>query len=430
MHGDELADGDLSALAAAAGMEYYADREAWAWRMECGAPWGQYNAYRMACERANQAVAGTRPADVAAADASVFEAVTADEELCRRFAEGRLGYYDAVLPKVASRVCKVEHARILDLGSFAGVGTLYLGLLFPGSKVVGVERLPGAVRVAEDMRLRCGIGNVQFECADYNEYFPDEPFDVVVSLQSMPTSLLPILPSETPESYARGGRLEAALRSPDATISPLADAIAAVRRLTAEGGCAVLHERLQKLPRALAYQYLLNSSGFDIVERCWAGWTSASQRDERQASPLIVARPAAAPVRCDESGMIELYSMPAGLPRLDGLPLNHSVTYIGFQATAAYARLPGPRHEVAARLRRSSGSHMAAFFGTAADRFAYVYVCDTSDERKVIVGPLAIGRKMLAEGVNELQRLVSSGQAVDCEPPLDKVRYHVEKRFR
>ena len=425
----ELADGMLAAVVEAAGLDAPDTREGWEWRLQCGVPWPIFDGYR---SRRDACYAAAKNPDdsarIAAAEDEFFAFACAHPDLCRHFAAGRLGYYDALLPKVAARLRRAPPARILDLGSFAGLSTMYLGLAFPDSQVVGVERNPGAVAVAEEARSRCGLGNVSFACADYTE-FDVGAFDAVVSLQAMPAYLIPWLPSERPEDYSRGSYPEAALGVPAAPVLAVARAVAAARRLTAVGGRAVLHERLVGLPRALLFQHLLSRAGLAVMDLCWAHWHSVNQRDVVQSFPLIVASAADGPAPFDETAMTALYTLPPGGADLNGLPGASAVTYSGPQAHAARAALPAPRDELCLRVGMAGGRRMHGYFGVAGGRWAYVYRCDTFDERKLSVGDRRIAPAMFRAGLDELGALQASGQLAHCDPPLDQFRGHVGERF-
>ncbi len=425
----ELADETLAAVVAAAGLEVPDSREAWEWRLQCALPWPVYDGYR---QRRDECFAAAKDANdvvrVAAAEDQFFAFAGAHPNLCRLFAAGRLGYYAAVLPKVAARLRRAPPARILDLGSFAGVTTLYLGAAFPNSQVVGVERHPGAVAVAEAARARSGLGNVSFACADFTA-FDDGAFDAVVSLQAMPAYLIPWLPSERPEDYSRGAHLEAAMGLPAAPVQAVARAVAAVRRLMASGGRAVLHERAAGLPRALLFQHLLARAGLNVTDRCWADWYSVSQRDVVQSFPLIEATAVDGPVPSYEPAMTALYAL-AGWPDLTGLPVSCGVTFSGFHAHAAFAALPGPRDEMCLRAGLPDGRRLHGYFGVAGGNWAYVYRCDTHDERMMTVGARGITPALFRAGLDELGRLSAAGQLASCDPPLDKFRYHLGKRFK
>jgi hypothetical protein len=45
--------------------------------------------------------------------------------------EGRLGYYDAVLESVAEAVARIPHDSIVEMASYGGLASLYLGRRSP-----------------------------------------------------------------------------------------------------------------------------------------------------------------------------------------------------------------------------------------------------------------------------------------------------------
>ncbi len=73
---------------------------------------------------------------------------------------------------------------------------------------------------------------------------------------------------------------------------------------------------------------------------------------------------------------------------------------------------------------------MHSYFGIGGGHWAYVYRCDTHDERKLSVGDRRIAPALFRTGLDELGRLLASGQLGQCDPPLDTFRYRVGKRFK
>lgn len=209
----------------------------------------------------------------------------------------------------------------------------------------------------------------------------------------------------------------------------VAAAVAAVRRLTAVGGRAVLHERAFGLAGALLFQHLVGRAGLEVIDRRWAAWQCFSQNNAYQSFPLIVARASDGAAPSDEAAMTALYAL-AGGPDLTGLPEMHAVTYSGFQAHAAFAALPGPRDELCVRVGLADGRRMHGYFGLTGGRRAFVYRCDTHDERKLSIGHPRVAPAMFRSGLTELGQLLASGQASECDPSLDEFRRRVEQHFQ
>src|SRR5262249_38101209 len=154
----------------------------------------------------------------------------------------RLGYYEAVLPAVAEAVSAGPHRAVADLGCNAGLTTLYLARRFPDALVVGIDRCSGLVDVARDLQDRAGGPNADFLCGDYRPHDFARAFAGAVPPQSMPAYSLPFAPSERPESYRRGSRLDALATDPVLPHRRVGERLAAVRRIIVSGGRAVLQE--------------------------------------------------------------------------------------------------------------------------------------------------------------------------------------------
>ena len=108
------------------------------------------------------------PTTSLASEAAFYQFVASNQAISAVMVEGRLGYYDAILPAVASRVGQVPHARILDLGSYSGLPSIYLAKQFPDAQVVGIERCKDAVQRAQELQARTGLKNVEFERGLYD----------------------------------------------------------------------------------------------------------------------------------------------------------------------------------------------------------------------------------------------------------------------
>ncbi|MBX9578819.1 MAG: hypothetical protein K2X87_00790 [Gemmataceae bacterium] len=106
------------------------------------------------------------------------------------------------------------------------------------------------------------------------------------------------------------------------------------------------------------------------------------------------------------------------------------MTYSGFLAHAAFAALPTPRDELVARVVLADGRRMHGDFGIAGGRWAFIYRCDTYDERKLTVGRSGIAPALFRAGLDELGGLLASDRSAGCDPPLDKFRYRVGRRFK
>lgn len=74
-----------------------------------------------------------------------------------------------------------EQGRMLDLGTGTGAVALAFASERPGWQVVGVDRVPDAVRLARRNGERLGLANVSFVESDWFAALEGERFDLVVS---------------------------------------------------------------------------------------------------------------------------------------------------------------------------------------------------------------------------------------------------------
>jgi hypothetical protein len=347
-----------------------------------------------------------------------YQLVGSDPDLNAVMLEGRLGYYDAVLPAVAEAVARVPHDTILEMASYGGLGSLYLGRRFPGSQVVAIDRCAGLVERSRELLAKVGLGNVTFVHGDYNRDDPGGPFDVVVSLQSMPIYLLPWLPAESPESYRRGDALNVVATDPVLPSRRVAQAFASVRRLARVGGHAVLHERLPEVSRALLFVLLACKAGLRIDEMRPVVWESPTEPlGGPRSSPLMVAECLDRTVVFEESPVIAFY-----LPRPTRLaPLappagaNTALVLSGPEAQAHFEALPAERRNLCVKSAMQDGRQVHVHLGVAG-RLAYAYSCSSHDFREMKVADAGLARSLFGSVVESLQRLSQSGQASAIDP--------------
>lgn len=426
---DSLRDPVLVSLKEQLDMTYALNPKHWEWQVQQLVSSNQYLQFRRLRENNVSLRDGGDASQLLAADREMFAFIAGSPAICRMMAEGRLGYYDALMSKVISLISEVPHARILDLGSFGGVTTLYLGRVFPQSTVVGVEQFEGAVRIANEFRERTGQSNVSFITADYGKFRPNDQFDVAVSLQTLPCYCLPFVHSESPEEYVRGKNLLTELDGPHGLLDEVFRPLAAVRAVVVDGGRAIFHERVPDLSRALLLHLLLSQVGFDIVHERIASWCSVSQQDRRQMSALIAATAVPSPAAFEEAAIIGLHTFAPGRIDLSDLPMGVSLRWEGVEAHAIYHGFPDSRDDLMVRGEKNTGARFHCHFGVLSGRWAYVYLTDTADMRTLSVIGVQGLQSLFTGTINEMEVLVGKGEIVLVEPTMEKVKYAVTKRF-
>lgn len=103
----------------------------------------------------------------------------AQPELERLIAQGR---FIGDLTEQVLRLAGLEAGmRVLDIGCGAGdVSFLAAKLVGPSGNVIGVDKSPEAVGVAQKRAQSAGITNVQFMAADVNDLTLDAPVDALI----------------------------------------------------------------------------------------------------------------------------------------------------------------------------------------------------------------------------------------------------------
>lgn len=400
-----LRDPDLAALAKVIDLRQAATPEDW--QRQALARLGPERFEQLQARRSNLA---KNPAS----EAEFYQYVTADVDVMLAMLEGRIGYYDAVLPRVLELLQDRPPARILDLGSYVGLVSLYLSRRFPDATVVGIERCEGAVQRARAFLQKNPRPNVEFVHGDYLAWTPPDSFDLVLSLQTTPTYLLPQVPSQSPESYLRGRNLEAA--ASESSARPVAQALASMRRLAGQDGWVLLQERFPDIARASRFLYLLGDSALAVERLELLAWQAANERAGVQQAPLIVATPHAVPAPVDESRLIGLYYPQPETADVSRLGFDQPTTLTGVKAHWSFAALAGLRQEVCVQGRGQDGHRFHIHVGLLAGTRAYVYTCTTADYRELKICDARYARMLFTPVAEQLLLKQMAGEILDAEP--------------
>ncbi len=426
----DFRDRALADLVRALGMYHAKTPDEYEWRLQTRLSHAVYQQFVKLRAELKALTANIVPSEFAAVDRRYYEFLGSHPLAFQAAAEGRLGYYDRLLPLLVWTLADVPRATILDLGCFNGLSTLYLGRAFPDSTVVGIERHRGFCEVADEGRKAVGASNVSFVRGDYTDFRPERAFDVVVSLQTLPGYMLPWLPSESPDDYSRGRHLAAEIENASSPAQAVLQSLTAIRSLVAPTGLVVFNERLHGLPRALVFNALLARAGLDVLHAHMVDWHMASQQADVQTSPLIIARPCTPPAAFDEASVIDLYTLPAGYTDLSDLPAAHSVTWQGFYAHANFHGLPGERDEVVVAADLKTGHRFHQHMGVMGGRLAYVYLSDTMDRRNLTVAHTRNMRPLFKTARDLLAAARARGELARVDSEEDKLDYALAKRFR
>ncbi len=120
MAAQALTDVEFASLTAALGLRPPATPAEWEAQLHTRV--GQVTRaafFSLQAARREQATQGSTA--TLATDREFYRLVGSDVELFRAMLEGRLVYYEAVLPRIAEVVSRGSHRRIADLGSYGGL---------------------------------------------------------------------------------------------------------------------------------------------------------------------------------------------------------------------------------------------------------------------------------------------------------------------
>jgi release factor glutamine methyltransferase len=154
----------------------------------------------------------------------------------------------------------VEHARVLDLGT--GTGAIALALAHERAQwqVTGVDRIAGAVELAERNRVRLHIQNVSFKPSHWFEALSGERFDIIVSNP-------PYIPQNDPHLSQGDVRYEpvSALVAGNDGLDDIRLIAQQASEYLAPRGWLLLEHGFDQAP---AVRELLTACGFASVESC------------------------------------------------------------------------------------------------------------------------------------------------------------------
>lgn len=327
----------------------------------------------------------------------------------RAVLEGRLGYYDAILPELAAGLQSHPAAQVLDLGAYYGIVAFYLAKRFPALKVIGIERCAGAVREARIFQRQLHISNVEFLSGDYATFELPERFEVVVSLQSMPTYLLPWLPSESPEGFARGKNLQAVSWDVTSPAQRVAQRLTAVRRAAATCGRVILHERMHSASRASLFVFLAARAGLRVTAIKPLSWQTAGERPGVQMSPFVELEAQEEETPFDEVRVLDLYFPVPASASLPAEP-NQALLLRGAEAQQTFCALRGKENDICLGFSTREQNRFHIHLGTVETRFAYVYTCGTDDHRELKVCSARFTRQLFSPVIEYLSRSHQSGE--------------------
>jgi SAM-dependent methyltransferase len=348
-----------------------------------------------------------------------FYRLLADPVLARPMLEGRLGYYNAVLPALADVVARLPHGRICDLGCFGGILTFCLARLFPDAQVVGVDRLGAWVTRSREFLDRLQLPNVTFVHCDFRAFVPKEQFDILVSISALPTAQLPAVLAECPRSHRRGRQVADMANQQARGIRHMASCLSTLPYLLKPQGRLIVHERACDPGQGLLFLFLACQARFAVTNSIPVSWTTAAEQGGPWRAPLVTLERRSNPVEYDEEQLLPLFLDPPARMPSGGLPPFSCEPVFGSEAEGMYANLPNPRTTVRCEQHDPNGQWWEIEFGTAGNAVNYRYICNVADYRELRLCDLPALRKLIDES---LKYLAGLGYSFSVRPDPEKLK--------
>lgn len=258
---------------------------------------------------------------------------TGPEPSSREVPEGSPDDHHLVFPLLARALLDGRPRSVAVLGPRSEAMASCLARLLGGCRVVGLG--PGPEGAGRDGGRDAG------------------PYDAAVCFESMPTHQMPIVPSESTETYRRGPNWGPWRRAEDGAVRQVASRLGAARRLVREGGTVLLRELLPDVSSALCLARLACEAGL----RC-TGWAhahlhaSADRPPDGRDGPVLLAEVSPGPVAFREEEALGGILPPLWKLTLHRLPRPGSggrLTRRGVEATLYHELVSGRAHELVVR---------------------------------------------------------------------------------
>jgi SAM-dependent methyltransferase len=199
-----------------------------------------------------------------ATDEVAFYDATAHPAILPVLYSQRYDYYQAIGPRVASRL---EDAQtILDWGCGVGILTTFYARQYPGKTFVGVDRSPVSIARASEQAVQLGLKNVQFLCLDLTQQRLSGDYDVIVATHALVQAEQdPGLPSRDWRTFERAQDppRQADFERRTGIGNCLDDICAALQ----PAGRLLIFEKTRQLARRIPLQRALAARGLFLVER-------------------------------------------------------------------------------------------------------------------------------------------------------------------
>ncbi|MEK6784751.1 MAG: methyltransferase domain-containing protein [Nitrospirota bacterium] len=175
----------------------------------------------------------------------------------------RYEYYEAIGLQAMSHLGKAQD--MLDFGCGLGILTTWYALRFPDANVVGVDRSPASIAIAQQKAKDLGLRNLRFICLDLQEEPFSGSFDLVLATHALlQAEQDPGIPSESWRTFDRGHDPSQQMVFEQRT--GLARRLDHLCQVLRPYGRMIVCEKTRQLSRRVPFQRALAGRGLQLVQ--------------------------------------------------------------------------------------------------------------------------------------------------------------------
>jgi SAM-dependent methyltransferase len=196
-------------------------------------------------------------------DERAFYDLAARPKIFRVLYSQRYEYYEAIGLQAMSHLGKAQD--ILDFGCGLGILTTWYALRFPDANVVGVDRSPASIAIAQQKAKDLGLRNLRFICLDLQAEPFSGSFDLVLATHALlQAEQDPGIPSESWRTFDRGHDPSQQMVFEQRT--GLARRLDHLCQVLRPYGRMIVCEKTRQLARRVPFQRALASRGLQLVQ--------------------------------------------------------------------------------------------------------------------------------------------------------------------
>ena len=219
------------------------------------------------------------------AEINLYDTKNSNFELSMDFSRYSADLYRRFFEWFLQNVSFQDNLTILDLCCDNGLVTCFFGLLYPNSKVIGIDQCENGIKCAEQLKHHLGLNNVDFRIGkiqDLEKLFVDINFNLITSIRNLhEVTGLPKLPKKI-------WSLESLENMEYDVPTDLKKLLLSIKKLLTSNGLFISMERLACSETTFLYLKELQKAGLfincDLYKR-----VQFHELGDQQEMPLIVA---------------------------------------------------------------------------------------------------------------------------------------------